>query len=1074
MSVERALRIITLLVVALAITGCSREAKARRHLQRANNYFNTQQYTKAEIEYLNVLRFDGANATAIRQLGFSLFEQGRYPQAFAFLQRAKVADPSNVEVRSKLGFGALLARNLSQAREEALFVLGRQPTNEEALVLLADAVEPGEIQKTKDLLQTYRPHAAGLAGFHVAMGLLELRMGDAGAAETSLKEAVRLNPRSATARATLGNFYLRQKQPEFAEEQMKAAADVARARSLLSMSYADFKIKQGRHDEGKKLLDELANKTPDFVPVHVRRAELAFSQRNYDEAESVLKTITSRGHANFDAQFLLARVRLARGDTAGAITEFQRLLTAFPKAPQLHYQLALTHLAARDTAAASASLSEALALDPTYADAILLSADLDARKGDYASAIAALSEMLARDTNSTQARVLLAAAHAGRKDYPAALAEYQKLAEAFPREPQFAFAIGNLYLQQRNTNAARQAFERALSTNKDYLPAFDRLIDLDLQSGKQTEALEKVQARVTEAATNAPLHLLLARVLLAHAETNKAEAAMLKAVELNPEFRSAHVMLAELYVSTGRHQDALARLEAVLAKRPGDIGALMIAAAIQDSLKNFPASRAYYEKVMAIYPNSPAALNNLAYIFSEHLNDLGRAFELAQKARAVSPRDPATADTLGWILHKRGEHGRALGLLEESAQALPEHPEVLFHLGMTQYALGQEEPARASFEKALAQGRDFSGKAECEQRLGILTMKVESANADAARRMEQLLEKRPGDPIVQGRLARLYEALGERPKAARLYESQLKQHPNNVTAMVRLAALYALYAESEKTKGMELARKARALAPTDPVVSHSLGRLAHTAGDHKWALSLLQESARKLPENPQVALDLAVAQFSNGQLREAEASLIKVTAASGSDAELKSTATALLRWVRLCLNPEEPEKAAVQIEQALKGDPNHLAARFLNGVIQRRKGDFKGAQTTFEGILQRYPAFVFANKELAYIYSEHVGDYQRALDHALKAREADRQDPRVARTLGIVSYKRNDFRRSVELLKETVQDPSADAEAHFYLGMAQFKLGDVSQSRAALRKALELDGNARFAPEAKETLSQLQ
>src|SRR5688572_5687887 len=136
MSIERVIRIISLLVVSLLVTtGCSRESKVRRHLQRADNYFKSEQYAKAEIEYLNVLRLDAGNAAAVRQLGFTLFEEGRYPQAFAFLQRAKSADPNNLEVRSKLGFGALLARNLSQAREEALFVLGTQPTNEEALVV---------------------------------------------------------------------------------------------------------------------------------------------------------------------------------------------------------------------------------------------------------------------------------------------------------------------------------------------------------------------------------------------------------------------------------------------------------------------------------------------------------------------------------------------------------------------------------------------------------------------------------------------------------------------------------------------------------------------------------------------------------------------------------------------------------------------------------------------------------------------------------------------------------------------------------------------------------------------------
>lgn len=1055
--------------LVILATSCSREAKARRHLERADRYFQSHEYAKAEIEYLNVLRLDSGNPAAIRQLGLAFFEQGRYPQAFAFLQRAKPTDPNNLDIRAKLAFGALVARNLTEAREEALFILSRQATNEEALVLLADAVEGNQIQQTKKVLEGYRAQAAGLAGFHVAMGLVELRANNRNAAEASFKEAVRLNPRSATARATLGNFYLRESRADLAEGELKAAAEVAPPRSLLAMSYADFKIKQGQPEEGKKLLEEIAKKTPDFIPARIRLAELAFSRKDYDTCESVLKNIASRGPANFEAQFLQGRLRLARGDTAGALTEFQRLLTAFPAVPQLHYQLALTHLGNRDAAAASVSLNEALTLDPNYTEAILLAADLNVRKGDYATAVTALSGLVERE-NSVQARVLLAAVHERRKDCAAALAEYQKLAEAFPKNPQFAFSVGNTYLQQKDTNSARQAFERALSLDKDYLPALERIIGLDLDAARREDAFQKVQGKISEMPGNAPLQLLLAKVLLAQRETNKAEMAMLKAIELNPELLSGYVLLAGLYVSTQRHQEALDRLEAVLVKQTNAIGALMTAAAIQDELKNFPGSRDYYERILAAYPNSPAALNNLAYIYSEHLNRPDRAFELAEKARAVLPRDPAAADTLGWILYKRGEYGRALGLLEESAAMLPEHPEALFHLAMVQYALGQEEPARANFEKSLAPKRDFPGKSEGEQRLAILTMKVEQRDANTTRQLEKLLEERPADPIILGRLARIYEATGEPAKAARLYETQLKQNPNNVTAMMKLAGFYFEHGKNS-AKAMDLAKKARSLAPQEPATGHLLGRLAYASGDQKWAVSLLQESARKLPEDPQVALDLARAQFGNGQLREAEASLTKVIALDGPK---KLAARESLKWISLCLNPDDVERAAVEIQHALKNDPNHLAARFLSGQLCERKEDFKAAQAAFESILRQFPLFTPAHKELAYLYTEHLADDQKALDHALKAREADRQDPRVAKTLGILAYKRGDFRRSADLLKESVTDRPGDADLHFYLGMVHFRLGDHPQSREALRKALALKATGKFADEAKRTLAQLR
>lgn len=45
-------------VLSCAGVGCSPAAKKARHLERANRYFDSGQYDKAEIEYINVLQLD--------------------------------------------------------------------------------------------------------------------------------------------------------------------------------------------------------------------------------------------------------------------------------------------------------------------------------------------------------------------------------------------------------------------------------------------------------------------------------------------------------------------------------------------------------------------------------------------------------------------------------------------------------------------------------------------------------------------------------------------------------------------------------------------------------------------------------------------------------------------------------------------------------------------------------------------------------------------------------------------------------------------------------------------------------
>src|SRR5215475_409713 len=143
-SLSRVLTI--LLVLALLLTGCtwSPEAQKARHLERGDQFFARQEYREAIIEYRNVVRLDGINRRAIRQLGVAHYQLGEMSQAFWYLGKSRELDPGDSEIRLKLGTISLLARRPEQAKEEAAFVLQQEPTNLEALLLWAASVNTSD------------------------------------------------------------------------------------------------------------------------------------------------------------------------------------------------------------------------------------------------------------------------------------------------------------------------------------------------------------------------------------------------------------------------------------------------------------------------------------------------------------------------------------------------------------------------------------------------------------------------------------------------------------------------------------------------------------------------------------------------------------------------------------------------------------------------------------------------------------------------------------------------------------------------------------------------------------------
>jgi Tfp pilus assembly protein PilF len=94
---------------------------------------------------------------------------------------------------------------------------------------------------------------------------------------------------------------------------------------------------------------------------------------------------------------------------------------------------------------------------------------------------------------------------------------------------------------------------------------------------------------------------------------------------------------------------------------------------------------------------------------------LDRAKELSQRFSAST--NPAFLDTYGWVLYKRGESAAAVTVLQTALSKTPESPVFLYHLGMAQASVGQDDAARNNLSRSLKSGQAFSGMDEARATL---------------------------------------------------------------------------------------------------------------------------------------------------------------------------------------------------------------------------------------------------------------------------------------------------------------------------------------------------------------------
>ena len=274
-------------------------------------------------------------------------------------------------------------------------------------------------------------------------------------------------------------------------------------------------------------------------------------------------------------------------------------------------------------------------------------------------------------------------------------------------------------------------------------------------------------------------------------------------------------------------------------------------------------------------------------------------------------------------------------------------------------------------------------------------------------------------------------------------------------------------------KALEFARKARTLAPNDPKVLGILGGAAYQTGNFPWAYSLLQESARQLPNDAEILHNLAWTSYSLGKVSEARQTMQRVLAAA-PDSGKSSDAKLFLAMTALDEEGVGLVAAESEIERALKTNPNYVPALMAKAGIFRQHGESKAAATTYTEVLRRFPDFAPAQKRLASLYLETLDKRDEAYDLAVKARRTLPDDPELAQILAELSYQRKEFAYAVQLLRQSAEKRPLDAKYLYYLGMSHLKANQKSQSREALDQALAAGLQDPLAADARRVLIELE
>lgn len=1053
----------------IAGAGCSKEAKFERRLAAGDKQMADGYYDVAEAEYRAAMQLSPNDPKVRSRMSTLLYNQGRVLTSYLMVQQLVKDTPEDIDAQLIYGLSSLAMARTADARAAAKKVLEARPTSEEAVLLLVETcITSRDNEETRRMIEELRAKNADTAAYHVGLGMLRLVQRDPAGAETEFRKALELDPKSSAAHAQMGNLHLARNEQKQAAESLKTAADLSPPRAPRRLKYIDFLIRSNALAEAKTELANLEKAAPDYVPALVMAMKLAYRQNELADTERLAAKVLERDRTNYDALLQKAALKLAKGDFDGVLSELKTMAGHYPRAPQLKYQQALVYLKKNEPYLAEENLQQALQLSPSYDDAIMLLADIQLKRGDAGPVIPAITAMLKRTPGALPGYVLLAKAYQLQGNIDETINILKALSDATPNSAETAYLLGMALSTANRKDDARAAFERSLKNKEDYWPALEVIVEEDFLGNRKEAITQRVEAMVAKYPQATAPWLFRAKLREASKDDKGAEADLLKAIELEPGSHYAYVQLARLYFESNRGQEAVTKLTQI-ATATNTAPAYMQLGTLHSALKQYDLAQQAYEKALAIDARFVPALNNLASV-NEKLGQLEKALTYARKARELSPTDVMVADTLGWIHFRRGQYEAALPLLQSSAEAYPGEPDIQYHLAMTHYQLGQERIASQVFERVINASTDSPVKEDARSRLAILAIDPAKATPAVRADLEERLKREPNDPAVLTRLGAIKERNGAPREAAAHYEAALKVTPRSFSTLLALVHLY-VGPLKDPAKARELAKSAHTLQPTDGQAAWRFGRLVYEAGDFAWSVTLLEEAARQLRDQPNLTFDLAQAQYSVGRIADAEASVKQALA--GQNLTNRAGAQRMATMIAATKTPAALQAALPEARAIIAREPNDFPALMVVALSHEQQKEFPAARQVYEKILAQNAAFAVATRNLAILFADQLGDDAKGEELATKARQTFPEDPELAYSLGTIQYRKGDYNAAVRFLRQSQARRENHPETLFFLGMAQFQLKNGPESRTNLQRALQLKLPPQEEHEARRVLEEL-
>jgi len=595
-------------------------------------------------------------------------------------------------------------------------------------------------------------------------------------------------------------------------------------------------------------------------------------------------------------------------------------------------------------------------------------------------------------------------------------------------------------------------------------------------------------------------------------------------------------ILAKLAADDGRFDEALSRIDKIVAKNPQNAVILYERALILIDASKVDAAEAELRKVVALQPNFydaervlgrvlldragtdrtkvDEALVHLQNAFRIYPDDLGTGMAISQiylasgrpaEAEKVlasmlerAPDQRGLNYSYAQVLTKLGRGAESLKYLERAVEVDPTFGLAIQQLVEIYQSTNQWQKAAEVLQPLI---NDDPTNLDFQRQQAFFYLRAGMAEKARARFVE-LLAVDPKDTRTQYYLAESLSDLERYDEADRIYRQLLEKTPDDPDVL----ASFGL-AQVGRKKYDEAAKTFRTLLAL-PDAGEGVQTLAKTQlafidlqkGNYQQAV----DAAKPLfvfhdKVNPQainIALDAmkrqkrysdAVAMMQPLVDKYASdpfvnARYIEMLARAGDKDRARVAASTQSKFgVRNTISAAEAYVQADQYDQAigvvrdaLRAKPDDVDLQFELGAALERSGDKASAEATFLAILDKHPENAGTMNYLGYMWAEQGVHLDRAAEMLNKAVTLEPGNGAYLDSLGWAYFRQGKLDLAEKYLNNAAQILPRDATVHEHLGDVLAKRGDTTRALSLYRVALTLDPESKDEAKLRSKIAELE